>query len=183
MVFLVNKDMYLFFKKILNSNPAQLGDIIVETDSILFYNADTLLDQKRGINYQATRVEISNFPGFSFHTLSTVDQISSVLDVHNLTLIGGVSDPTEIKIIYPISKFPMIKASMLVNDSFTEVENCVFNPKYIVFAEDIIVRDRKTSLSKVALLIVLRDSQPRRLVLNLDFNDIQSALNATIVPV
>ena len=64
--------MFLLFKKILNSNPAQLGDILVRADSVMLYNSDVLQNQKTGSDYVATRIEIASVPNYSFHTTSTL---------------------------------------------------------------------------------------------------------------
>jgi hypothetical protein len=181
--------MFLHFKKILNSNPAQLGDIIVRADSIFLFNNDILLDQKTGLNYNATRVELSSFPNYSFHTPSTMAQVSSVLNVIDLT--GGGSNtgsscagsPGVLDIIYLSTEFPLLQANMLVNSSKSELEPYVFNPEYIVFTEEVVFQDRKTQLQDTAVLLVLRDSQPKRIMTDLDFSDLLMVLEPTIVPI
>lgn len=180
--------MFLHFKKILNSNPAQLGDIIVRADSIFLYNNDVLENRKTGTNYQATRIELSSFPNYSFHTPSTMAQVSSVLKVIDLT--GGGSstgsscagNPGVLDIVYMSTSFPLLRANMLVNNSKSELEPYVFNPDYIVFTEEVVFQDRKTQQQDTAVLLVLRDSQPKRIMTDLDFSDLMTVLEPTSVP-
>ena len=180
--------MFLLFKKILNDNPAQLGDIIVSAESVFLYNADVLQNKKTGRDYVTTRVEISSFPNYSFYTPSTMDQVSSVLKVIDLTGGAGsgsycAGDPGVLDIIYMATTFPLLKANMLVNNSLSEVEPYVFNPEYIVFAENVVFQDRKTAQQATALLLVLRDSQPKRIMTELDFGDLVTILEPTVVPI
>ena len=179
--------MFILFKKILNSNPSQLGDILVQAESIFLYNSDVLQNQKIGSEYPATRIEVSSFPNHSFHTPSSIAQVSSALNVVDLT--GGVGsgsscagDPGVLDIIYASSTYPSLKTNMIVNRSLTELEPYVFNPAYLVFAEDIIFQDRKTSRQETALLIVLRDSQPKRIMTALNFDDLIAILEPIVVP-
>ena len=79
--------------------------------------------------------------------------------------------------------FPLLKTNMLVNNSKTELEAYVFNPEYIVFAENIVFRDQNTSLQETALLLVLRDSQPKRVMTNLDFADLITVLEPIVIPI
>lgn len=180
--------MFILFKKILNDNPAQLGDILVRADSIFLYDSDVLLNQKTGTNYTATRIEISSFPNFSFNTPSTMDQVSSVLNVIDLTGGAGVGsqcagNPGVLDIVYPSIRFPLLKTSMIVNNSLTQLEPYVFNPEYLVFSENMIFQDSKTSLQNTALLIVLRDSQPKRIMTALEMDVLVSILEPIVVPV
>lgn len=180
--------MYLLFKKILNSNPAQLGDILVNADSILLYNSDVLQDKKTGQDYIATRVEIYSFPNYSFHTKSTVAQVSSMLKVIDITGGAGsgsscAGNPGVLDLIYMATKYPLLKANMLVNGSKTQLEPYVFNPEFISFSETITYRDQKTSNEDQATLLVLRDSQPRRIMTDLDFDDLVTLLEPSVVPV
>ena len=177
--------MFILFKKILNSNPAQLGDILVRAESIFLYNSDVLQNKKTGADYNATRIEISSFPNHSFHTPSTMAQVSSVLNVIDLTGGSGsqcAGNPGVLDIVYATAGYPLLKTNMIVNNSMSELEPYVFNPEYIVFAEDMVFRDVKTSLQNTALLLVLRDSQPKRIMTALDFNDLIAILEPNIVP-
>lgn len=180
--------MFLLFKKILNSNPNQLGDIIVRADSLFLYNDDVLENRQLGINYHATRVEISSFPNYTFYTPSTVDQVSSTLKVVDLTGGAGsgsscAGNPGVLDIVYASSNYPMLKANMLQNQSKLELQPYVFSPEYLVFAEDVVYQDLKTKMQDTALLIVLRDSQQRRFMTDLDFSDLVTILEPTVVPV
>lgn len=180
--------MFLLFKKILNSNPAQLGDILVRADSVLLYNSDVLQNQKTGSDYVATRIEIASVPNYSFHTTSTIAQVSSMLNVVDLTGGAGIGsscagNPGVLDIIYASSKFPLLKANMVVNNSLTSVEPYIFNPEYLVFAEEFVFRDQKTSQQATALMLVLCDSQPKRIMTALDFSDLVTILEPSVVPV
>lgn len=179
--------MFILFQKILNNNPAQLGYVLVKSDSILLYNADTLQNQKTGQDYTATRVEVYSFPNYSFHTPSTVAQVSSVLKVIDVSGGAGVGSSClgnlgVLDIVYAASTFPMLKANMLVNNSKSELEPFIFNPEYIVFSEEITFRDQKTSLQSTAVLLVLRDAQPKRIMTNLAFADLITLLEPVSVP-
>lgn len=179
--------MFILFKKILNGNPAQLGDILVRADSIFLYNADILQNKQTGVDFSATRIEISSFPNHSFHTTSSMDQVASKLNVIDLTGGAGsgsscAGNPGVLDIIYPMTKFPLLKTNMVVNNSLTSVEPFVFNPEYLVFSENIVFRDQKTSQQVVALLLVLRDSQPKRIMTALDFDDLVTVLEPLVVP-
>lgn len=181
--------MFLLFKKILNSNPNQLGDIIVRADSLFLYNDDVLENRQLGVNYNATRVEISSFPNYTFYTPSTVAQVSSVLKVVDLTGGAGpgtgsscLGDPGVLDIVYAATNFPLLKANMLQNQSKTELQPYVFSPEYLIFAEDVVFQDMKTKMQDTALLIVLRDSQQRRFMTDLDFADLQTILEPIVVP-
>ena len=179
--------MFILFKKILNSNPAQLGDVLVRADSIFLYNSDALQNKKTGADYNATRIEISSFPNYSFHTPSTMNQVSSVLNVVDLTGGAGsgsscAGNPGVLDIVYATSTFPLLKTNMVVNNSLSELEPYVFNPEYLTFAEEVVFRDQKTSLQVTALLLVLRDSQPKRIMTALDFGDLITILEPNVVP-
>lgn len=180
--------MFILFKKILNNNPAQLGDILVRADSILLFNSDVLQNKKTGMDYNATRIEISSFPNHSFYTKSTMAQVASMLKVIDLTGGAGsgsscAGNPGVLDIIYAASTYPLLKTNMIVNNSLTAVEPFVFNPEYLVFAEDIVFRDQKTSQEVTAMLLVLRDSQPKRIITALDFGDLITILEPSVVPV
>lgn len=180
--------MFILFKKILNSNPNQLGDILVRADSLFLYNADTLENKRTGTNYTATRVEIASFPNYSFYTPSTVDQVSSVLNVVDVT--GGaatsgsscVGNPGVLDIVYISTSYPLLKTNMLVNQSKLELQPYVFNPDFLVFAESTVYLDLKSKVQDTALLIVLRDSQPKRIMTDLEFADLVTILDPVIVP-
>jgi hypothetical protein len=179
--------MFIIFKKILNGNPAQLGDILVRADSIFLYNSDILQNKKTGGDYHATRIEISSFPNHSFHTPSTMAQVSAMLNVIDLTGGAGsgsscAGNPGVLDIIYAASTFPLLKTNMVVNNSLTSVEPYVFNPEYLVFAEEVVFRDQKTSQQATALLLVLRDSQPKRIMTALEFSDLITVLEPSVVP-
>lgn len=180
--------MFILFQKILNNNPAQLGYVLVNSDSILLYNEDTLQNQKTGQDYTATRVEVYSFPNYSFHTKSSMAQVSSVLNVIDVTGGAGAGsscagNPGVLDIIYASSTYPMLKANMLVNNSRNELEPYVFNPEYIVFSEEIVFRDQKTSQQSTAVLLVLRDAQPKRIMTDLAFADLVTLLEPISVPV
>ena len=179
--------MFILFKKILNGNPAQLGDILVRADSIFLYNSDVLQNKKTGADFNATRIEISSFPNHSFHTPSTMAQVSSMLKVIDLTGGAGsgsscAGNPGVLDIVYASSTFPLLKTNMVVNNSLTSVESYVFNPEYLVFAEEVVFRDQKTSQQATALLLVLRDSQPKRIMTALEFSDLITVLEPSVVP-
>ena len=72
---------------------------------------------------------------------------------------------------------------MLVNNSRNELEPYVFNPEYIVFSEEIVFRDQKTSQQSTAVLLVLRDAQPKRIMTDLAFADLVTLLEPISVPV
>lgn len=179
--------MFLLFKKILNSNPAQLGNIIVRADSIFLYNEDVLENRKLGTSYTATRVELSSFPNHSFYTPSTIGQVSSVLNVIDVTGGAGVGssclgNPGVLDIVYMSTSYPLLRANMIVNNIETELQEFVFNPDYLVFSENVLYRDQRTAQEKIALMIVLRDSQQRRIMSNLEFDDLQAILEPVLVP-
>lgn len=179
--------MFLLFKKILNSNPAQLGDIIVRADSLFLYNDDVLENRQLGVSYSATRVEISSFPNYTFYTPSTVDQVSSTLKVIDLTGGAGTGsycagNPGVLDVIFPSTSYPMLKANMLQNQSKLELQPYVFSPEYLVFSENVVYQDLKTKMQDTALLIVLRDSQQRRFMTDLEFDDLVTILEPTVVP-
>jgi hypothetical protein len=180
--------MFLLFKKILNSDPTQRGDIIVRADSILLYNEDVLENRKLGVNYTATRVELASFPNHSFYTPSTLAQVSSVLKVIDMTSGAGTGstcagDPGVLDILYVPISYPLLKTSMIVNNIEAELQDVVFSPDYLVFSENIIYRDQRTGQQKTALMVVLRDSQQRRVMTNLEFSDLQAVLDPTPVPI
>lgn len=180
--------MFILFKKILNSNPAHLGDILVNAESMFLYNDDVLENRKLGTSYNATRIEISSFPNYSFYTPSTVAQISSVLKVIDLTGGAGsgsscAGNPGVLDTIYMAATYPLLKNNMIVNNSKTELQPYVFNPVFITFAETMVYQDRKTALPDSCLLLVLRDSQPKRIMTDLEFADLVTILEPLVVPV
>lgn len=180
--------MFILFKKILNDNPTQLGDILVRADSIFLYDTVVLKNQKTGTSYTGTSIEISSFPNHTFNTPSTIDQVSSVLNVIDITGGAGVGsscagNPGVLDIIYPATSYPLLKTNMIVNNSATQLHPYVFNPEYLVFSENIVYQDSKTSAQNTALLIVLRDSQPRRIITALELDVLVAVLEPVIVPV
>ena len=76
----------------------------------------------------------------------------------------------------------MLKANMLQNQSKLELQPYVFSPEYLVFSENVVYQDLKTKMQDTALLIVLRDSQQRRFMTDLEFDDLVTILEPTVVP-
>ena len=179
--------MFILFKKILNSNPAQLGNVLVRADSIFLYNEDTLEDHKMRVSYQASRVELSSFPNHSFYTLTTIDALSSLLDVVDMTSgVGSGSscagDAGVLDTVYAVTKYPMIRANMILNQNRNELQAYVFNPEYLIFAEDVVYYDQRLNQQRTALMIVLRDSQQKKILTDLLLADLVAVLEPIIAP-
>lgn len=180
--------MFILFKKILNSNPAQQGDILVRSDSIFLYNQDTLEDQKLRVSYNATRIELSSFPNHSFYTLTTVDDLSTMLNVVDMTSgVGSGSscagDTGVLDTVYAVTKYPMIRANMILNQNRNEIQAYVFNPEYLIFAEDVVYYDKRLNAERQALMVVLRDSQQKKILTNLMLADLIAILEPLVAPV
>ena len=179
---------FLLFQKIKNNNPAQVAPIIVRADSIFLYSDDALQNRVANTNYTATRVELSSFPNYNFYTTSLLNSVSSVLNVIDVTGGAGTSgsscagSPGILDTVYVSTTYPMIKANMLVNQSKDQLYPYVFNPEYLVFAETVTYLDKGTGVEDVALLLVLRDAQPRRILTDLAFDDLVTILDPAVVP-
>lgn len=181
--------MFLHFSKIRNSNPAQIEGITVRLDSIMLITEDVLENRTLNVNYTATRVEISSFPNYTFHTTASMNTVAALLEgVVDVTGGAGsgstcAGDPGVLDLVYAEARYPMLRVNMLVNSSKHYLQEHVINPEYLVFAEDLVFIDSFTRNQDSALLMVMRDSQPKRLLVDLTLADLDAILDPTVVPV
>lgn len=176
------------FYKIFNDNPLQVTPIMVQRNSIFYMNEDYTQS-----NYVATRVEIYGFPNYSFYTptplslvLNSLAILHQVIDARSGAGVGTqcANTPGVIDFVYPVTYFPFIRANMIVNHTRSQLQEYIFNPNYLVFAEESPFRDIKTGLQDVGLTLVLRDSQAKNTLLtDLSFAELSTILDPHVIPV
>lgn len=179
--------MFLNFQKITTATTSKRSSVLINADAIMLMEVDQLEDKDYGTTFDATRVEVVGFPNLGFHTVSTLDIISSsvkVIDARNGLGAGSTcgGDPGVVDFCYTITKLPMLKCSMIFNSSISSLQDYVFNPSFLIYAASIVFTDAVSRNQETGLLIVLRDAQPRRILTNLLYSDLCGLLGAIDIP-
>jgi len=139
--------------------------------------------------YDVTRIEV---PGLqqraALLTHSTLDMVTSIIKTVDARFGLGIgttcnNDAGVLDYIYPTTKYPMLKCSMIFNSSLSTLRDYVFNSSYLISAEDVQFFDPMSNVHGVALMVVLKDAQPRRILTNLLYSDLCAILGAVDVPV
>jgi hypothetical protein len=178
--------MYLEFTKINTSHPTTTSQVIVDADEIMLISYDTFRNLDTQSQYDCTRVDVLGHPVYSFHTLSTIDQIHTVVPM--IDVRGNVAstnssciDPNSLDIVYPVANFPLIRLTVIHNNRVSESEEHVINPNHIVWAEATVFNDQQTNQQVSALLLCLRDTGPRRIISTLPFLALELLLSPALV--
>lgn len=168
--------MFIQFTKINTAHPTITSPLMVNSADIMQITTDRFQNVDTGIEYIATRVDVIGHPVYSFHTLSTINQINVVLPMVNVTGGAGTGgscvDPSSLDIVYPQAVFPHIRLLSIFNSSLSTTEEHVINPNHLVWAEDMMFYDRISNQQETALLVTLRDTPPRRILSTLLYSDL-----------
>lgn len=173
--------MFVTFQKITTSNPSKKSTILVNTESILYMDVDSFEDKSYGGMYDATRIEVPNYKFFTATPMADILSIIPSVDFTSGVATTGsqcAGTPGALNIILPKIDWPLIKAPMVFNNSPTETREYVFNPSFIVYVEPVMYNG-PGGRQYPALMVVLRDNQPRQVLSKLDMADIISLLEPT----
>ena len=137
--------MFLEFQKITNSRPSQRSPIIVNSSAILKLDTDEFENHEGHGRYLATRVEVIGFPKYTFHTLTTMDDVLTHLfsvDVTSGLVPGNIcAGGNTTGIVFPMAQYPFMKVSAIFNNTITETDSYAFNPNYLVYTEEVFFND------------------------------------------
>lgn len=177
--------MFLEFTRIDPSHPTRTSQVIVNSPEILLISSDDIRDLDTQAQYSATRIDVVGHPVYSFFTLATINHLSQIIPIIDVTGGAGTGgsclDPSSLDIVYPQVVYPHIRLLVVHNSSMSETEELVINPNYIVWAQSTIFTDRRTGLQVSALLISLKDTPPRAVISTLLFQDLETLLTPTAV--
>ncbi len=165
--------MFLTFNKITTSRASGTSRMIVSADSILAVTTDQ----------GHTTVEVSAATRFAVS--QTVDQVLSYLNVVDVTAGAGVGSQCSVSgvldFVYPTARFPHLKALMIHNSNLDETETISFNPNFVITAEEVLFNNERVAGQSTGLMVLLRDTTPRRMLLKLSFDDLVAVLGPTEV--
>lgn len=177
--------MFLSFQKITTATASRRSQILVNSDEIMYMEVDSVYDKTDNVYYDATRVELIYN---TFHTPSTFTDIASVsamVDIRNGVGEGfqWENDPGVVDFTYPVTTLPLLRCNQIANSSRTTLNDYIFNPKFLIYAETVTFNDAINKTVEPALLIVLKDTHPKRILTDLVYDDLVNLLSASIVPV
>lgn len=179
--------MFLTFQKLTTATPSKTSRILVNADRVFYLETDTLENRELQTLYDATRVEVHYFPKYTFYTLTTLDDVLNYLPYVDLT--GGVgvgsgdpcTDPSTLSFVYAAATYPIIKANFIYNKDLTQLQALAFRPEHLVLADEVTYLEASTGTYKTGLRLFLLESSPREVLLALDFDDLETALDAVNV--
>ena len=179
--------MFLTFDKITTATPTKKSKILVNSESLLLMDSDTFENKELGSSYEATRVEVIGFPNHKFYTLATVSSILALVPSIDMTqgvaTIGSqcLNTPGALNFILPSVQYPLIKTLMIFNNSPSETREYVFNPNFIVYAEEVTFYSSGNQ-QQTGLMVSLRDTQPRQILTKMTLADLITLLEPVTVP-
>jgi hypothetical protein len=167
--------MFLNFQKISN----QTSNVLIKSDSIMLLESANVMIN--GTLTAVTSVEIAGYTRMGFNTPSTFSQVVSV--VRSVDVRAGF-DPAVCgaNLVYPTMSYPLVQTNMIFNNTMNELVPYAFNPTYLVSAESVSYIDVFDKTQRTALMIVLHDVNPRRIMTNMTFNQLKTILGAIDVP-
>jgi len=172
--------MFLQFQKITTQYPSRRSPIIVNTAAIQLIKVMTFDSMETGTPYTATAIEVLGFPKYTFYVTTQLATILSYLKVTDITngFIPGTScaGGNSLDIVYPQIHYPLIKAKAIENNTVTQTSDYVFNPDYLLYAEDTIFNDSVTQSQQTALMVTIRDTGPTGVLTKLPFADLVQIL-------
>lgn len=178
--------MFLTFQKISTASPDRKTPIIINSEALLMLEQQVFTNTQMGGQYTATRVEVIGFPHYSFHTPTPLNVILGITKTIDLT--QGVSAGSEcagtpgvLNVVRPAVSLPLVKTKSVFNYSATEYKEYVFNPNFLVYAEEVKYGGQGNS-EFTGLMISLRDSSMRQVLTQLPMSDLIALLSPTTVP-
>lgn len=177
--------MFIEFQKITTAYPSRRSSVIVNADALLALSVDEFENKEVGAIYAATRVDVIGFPKYTFFTMTDLDVLAETINAVDVTsgFSSGIScdGGTVIDTVYPTVRYPFIKAPAIFNNTITETDNFIFNPNFMLYAENVIFNDVVMRSQQTALMIVLRDTAPTKIMSTLNYQDLFNMLQPTQV--
>lgn len=178
--------MFLEFQKITNSRPSQRSPIIVNSSAILKLDTDEFANHEGHGRYLATRVEVIGFPKYTFHTLTTMDDVLTHLfsvDVTSGLVPGNIcAGGNTTGIVFPMTQYPFMKVAAIFNNTVTETDNYAFNPNYLIYTEEVFFNDTCKHTQSSAMMVVLQETSPLKIATKMSYETMFAVLQPTVVP-
>jgi len=177
--------MFLEFQKITTATPSKKSPIIINSDALLTINTDKIENKAQGGMMTVTRIEVIGYPKYTFYTATSFDAVAAIIGTVDVThglipgspCIGG----NTVEQVYPTIRYPYLKASAIFNNTVTETDDYIFNPNFMLFAENTVFNDAATRSQQTGLMIVLRDTAPTKILTKLSYDVLFGILQPTQV--
>jgi hypothetical protein len=179
---------FLQFDKLTTGTASHKQPILVNRSSILLIEEDVLEDKLYRTTFTASRVHIIGYPEYTFHTLSSMDTIASLLRTVDAT--QGVSStgsscggtPGILDVLSLEGSLPIIKLNRIKNRVAASTVPYLCNPNYLLYAEETPFQDEETEQEIQYLTMVFRGNPIRRIPTKLDISELATLLTPIIVP-
>lgn len=156
--------MFFTFQKLTNSRASGTSLIVINQNAILMVASDTF--ELNNASYDTTRVEVIGFPQQTFHTQTTMDDIMS-----HMTSFDAIVNPITGSSLTPLIEdeklYPLIKIQAIKNKNPNETSDFIFNPNYLVTAEEV-----EYATGHTGLMLSLRDIGPRQILAKLSVDEL-----------
>lgn len=178
--------MFLEFQKITTSHPSRRSSIIVKKSLISMIDVDQFENKETGTLYTATRVELAGYPKYSFHTMTSFDDLATIIGTTDVSgnFIAGTScsGGNTLDIVTPAVVYPFVKAKAVFNNTLSETDDYIFNPNFMSHAETVIFNDAVLASQQSALMLVFGDAAPTKVLTKLDYTILKQILQPQVIP-
>lgn len=178
--------MFLKIQRYTTSTSSMLLPVLISDDEIISISEETA---KINSSFQyKTRIDLAE-QRTSIYSPSSINTIYNLLPHADLTSGPGTNtscsgDPATIDILNPYVSYPLIKLPIILNQTTTQLKTIIFNSNYLIYAEPVIVFDKRLNSEIEATTIKIKyDYQSKSIITSLTINDLSLAFNAIEIPI